>query len=125
MSKRKKQDEHQDRAPAQPGVAASSDATEVDGRAARMKRKPYEAEMRRLHGELVAMQEWVKATGAKICIVFEGRDTAGKGGTIKRITERVSPRVFRVVALPAPNERERRSSTRSATSSTCPPAARS
>ena len=83
------------------------DATEVDGRAARMKRKPYEAEMRRLHGELVAMQEWVKATGAKICIVFEGRDTAGKGGTIKRITERVSPRVFRVVALPAPSERER------------------
>ena len=72
-----------------------------------MKRKPYEAEMRRLHGELVALQEWVKATGAKICIVFEGRDTAGKGGTIKRITERVSPRVFRVVALPAPSERER------------------
>ena len=63
--------------------------------------------MRRLHGELVAVQEWVKATGAKICIVFEGRDTAGKGGTIKRITERVSPRVFRVVALPAPTERER------------------
>ena len=72
----------------------------------RMKRKPYEAEMRRLHGELVALQEWVKATGAKICIVFEGRDTAGKGGTIKRITERVSPRVFRVVALQAPSERE-------------------
>ena len=63
--------------------------------------------MRNLHGELVAMQEWVKATGAKICIVFEGRDTAGKGGTIKRITERVSPRVFRVVALPAPTEREK------------------
>jgi polyphosphate kinase len=73
----------------------------------RMKRKPYEREMRRLHGELVAMQEWVKATGAKICIVFEGRDTAGKGGTIKRITERVSPRVFKVVALPAPTDRER------------------
>ena len=73
----------------------------------KMKRKPYEQEMGRLHGELVAMQEWVRATGAKICIVFEGRDTAGKGGTIKRITERVSPRVFRVVALPAPNERER------------------
>ena len=72
-----------------------------------MKRKEYEAEMRRLHAELVALQEWVKATGAKICIVFEGRDTAGKGGTIKRITERVSPRVFRVVALPAPSERER------------------
>jgi polyphosphate kinase 2 len=63
--------------------------------------------MRRLHGELVAMQEWVKATGAKIVIVFEGRDTAGKGGTIKRITERVSPRVFKVVALSAPTERER------------------
>ncbi|HKO85372.1 MAG TPA: polyphosphate kinase 2 [Actinomycetota bacterium] len=72
-----------------------------------MKRKEYEGEMRCLHGELVAMQEWVKATGAKICIVFEGRDTAGKGGTIKRITERVSPRVFRVVALPAPTEREK------------------
>ena len=73
----------------------------------KMKRKQYEKEMRVLHGELVAMQEWVKATGAKVCIVFEGRDTAGKGGTIKRITERVSPRVFRVVALPAPTEREK------------------
>jgi polyphosphate kinase 2 len=73
----------------------------------KLKRKVYDREMRRLHGELVAMQEWVKASGAKICIVFEGRDTAGKGGTIKRITERVSPRVFRVVALPAPTERER------------------
>jgi polyphosphate kinase 2 len=70
-------------------------------------RKAYEQEMRRLHGELVAMQEWVKATGAKVCIVFEGRDTAGKGGTIKRITERVSPRVFKVVALSAPTDRER------------------
>jgi polyphosphate kinase len=75
--------------------------------AKKMKRKDYEGEMRRLHGELVAMQEWVKASGAKICIVFEGRDTAGKGGTIKRITERVSPRVFRVVALPTPTEREK------------------
>ncbi len=73
----------------------------------KMKRKEYEGEMQRLQGELVAMQEWVKASGAKICIVFEGRDTAGKGGTIKRITERVSPRVFRVVALPAPTEREK------------------
>ena len=73
----------------------------------KLKRKPYEREMRVLHGELVAMQEWVKETGAKICIVFEGRDTAGKGGTIKRITERVSPRVFRVVALAAPTEREK------------------
>jgi polyphosphate kinase 2 len=73
----------------------------------KMKNKPYEHELRRLHGELVAMQEWVKATGAKVCIVFEGRDTAGKGGTIKAITERVSPRVFRVVALPAPTDREK------------------
>jgi polyphosphate kinase 2 len=73
----------------------------------KMKRKKYERQMRLLHGELVAMQEWVKASGAKVCIVFEGRDTAGKGGTIKRITERVSPRVFRVVALPAPTEREK------------------
>ena len=77
------------------------------GPPARMKRGEYEGEMRVLHGELVAMQEWVKGSGAKVCVVFEGRDTAGKGGTIKRITERVSPRVFRVVALPAPTERER------------------
>ena len=74
---------------------------------AKLKRKVYERELRRLHGELVAMQEWVKTSGAKVCVVFEGRDTAGKGGTIKRITERVSPRVFRVVALSAPTERER------------------
>jgi len=73
----------------------------------KMKGKEYERELRRLHGELVALQEWVKATGEKVCVVFEGRDTAGKGGTIKAITERVSPRVFRVVALPAPTEREK------------------
>jgi polyphosphate kinase 2 len=73
----------------------------------RMKNKEYLPELRRLHGELVGLQEWVKASGAKICVVFEGRDTAGKGGTIKAITERVSPRVFRVVALPAPTEREK------------------
>jgi len=72
-----------------------------------MKRKEYEAELRRLDAELVAMQEWVKASGAKICVVFEGRDSAGKGGTIKAITDRVSPRVFRVVALPTPTEREK------------------
>ena len=77
------------------------------GSAPKMKRKDYEGELRRLHAELVAMQEWVKATGAKICVVFEGRDSAGKGGTIKAITERVSPRVFRVVALPTPTEREK------------------
>ena len=72
-----------------------------------MKRKEYEKEMRVLQGELVAMQEWVKATGARICIVFEGLDSAGKGGTIQRITERTSPRVFKHVALPAPSEQEK------------------
>src|SRR3954462_6679836 len=73
----------------------------------KMSRKPYNEELKRLHAELVAMQEWVKATGAKVCVVFEGRDSAGKGGTIKALTDRVSPRVFRVVALPSPTERER------------------
>jgi polyphosphate kinase 2 len=73
----------------------------------KMKNKEYLRELRRLHGELVELQEWVKSSGAKVCVLFEGRDTAGKGGTIKAITERVSPRVFRVVALPAPNDRER------------------
>lgn len=72
-----------------------------------MSRKAYEHELRGLHAELVAMQEWVRTSGAKICVVFEGRDSAGKGGTIKAITARVSPRVFRVVALPAPTEREK------------------
>ena len=73
----------------------------------KMKRKDYDEALERLHVEIVKLQEWVKASGAKICIVFEGRDGAGKGGTIKAITERVSPRVFRVVALPAPTEREK------------------
>jgi polyphosphate kinase 2 len=82
-----------------------------DGHAAsdpgKLRRKEYAAELAQLQGELVAMQEWVRASGAKICIIFEGRDTAGKGGTIKRIVERVSPRVFRVVALPSPTERQK------------------
>ncbi|MEG8201508.1 polyphosphate kinase 2 [Pseudomonas sp. 5FOS] len=69
--------------------------------------KAYEKELKQLHVELVKLQEWVVAKGQKVCIVFEGRDGAGKGGTIKAITERVSPRVFRVVALPAPTEREK------------------
>ncbi|HEU5074032.1 MAG TPA: polyphosphate kinase 2, partial [Polyangiaceae bacterium] len=70
-------------------------------------RKVYEQELERLHVELVKLQQWVVHEGLKVCIVFEGRDGAGKGGTIKAITERVSPRVFRVVALPAPTEREK------------------
>ncbi len=69
--------------------------------------KRYEAELKKLHVELVKLQEWVVAKGLKVCIVFEGRDGAGKGGTIKAITERVSPRVFRVVALPTPTDREK------------------
>lgn len=72
-----------------------------------LKEKAYEKELRRLHVELVKLQQWVVHKGLKVCIVFEGRDGAGKGGTIKAITERVSPRVFRVVALPAPTEREK------------------
>ena len=74
---------------------------------ARMKRKAYEKELRKLQVELCHLQEWVKAKGARIIILFEGRDAAGKGGTIKALTERVSPRVFRVVALPAPSDREK------------------
>jgi polyphosphate kinase len=73
----------------------------------KLKNKEYEKELAKLHMELVKLQEWVKLKGLKVCIIFEGRDGAGKGGTIKAITERVSPRVFRVVALPAPTEREK------------------
>ena len=69
--------------------------------------KEYASELKKLHVELVKLQEWVKHKGLKVCIVFEGRDGAGKGGTIKAITERVSPRVYRVIALPAPTEREK------------------
>ncbi len=69
--------------------------------------KDYDKELKKLHVELVKVQQWVVAKGLKVCIVFEGRDGAGKGGTIKALTERVSPRVFRVIALPAPTEREK------------------
>src|SRR6266513_2673444 len=72
-----------------------------------MKRKKYEEELRRLQIGLCKLQEWVKAKGLRIVVIFEGRDAAGKGGTIKAITERVSPRVFRVVALPAPSDRQK------------------
>jgi polyphosphate kinase 2 len=73
----------------------------------KMKRKDYEDELRKLQVELCHLQDWVKAEGARVIIVFEGRDAAGKGGTIKALTERVSPRVFRTVALPAPSDREK------------------
>ena len=72
-----------------------------------LKSKDYDRDLAKLHVELVKLQEWVRHKGLKVCIVFEGRDGAGKGGTIKAITERVSPRIFRVVALTAPTEREK------------------
>src|SRR6201985_1983231 len=72
-----------------------------------MKRKDYEKELSKLQVELCFLQDWVKSQGAKVIIIFEGRDAAGKGGTIKALTERVSPRVFRVVALPAPSDRQK------------------
>jgi len=83
---------------------APQQATSENGK---MKRKLYEKELRKLQVELCHLQEWVKAKGLKVIIVFEGRDAAGKGGTIKALTERVSPRVFRVAALPAPSDREK------------------
>src|SRR5579862_6007573 len=73
----------------------------------RMKRRVYEKELRKLQVELCLLQDWIKRKGLRAIIVFEGRDAAGKGGTIKAITERVSPRVFRTVALPAPSDREK------------------
>ncbi len=85
----------------------ASDSEQEAGARAKMSNKEFEKEMEKLQVELVKMQEWVKATGAKVCVLFEGRDTAGKGGVIKRISERTSPRVFRVVALSAPTEREK------------------
>jgi len=97
--------------PSQGAVAAIADAetapVEKAEPDAEMSAKQYAKALKKLHVELVKLQLWVAHTGAKICIVFEGRDGAGKGGTIKAITERVSPRVFRVIALPAPTEREK------------------
>ena len=78
-----------------------------DDKGSKLKRKAYEKELRKLQVGLSHLQDWVKEKGARIIIVFEGRDAAGKGGTIKAVTERVSPRVFRVVALPAPSDREK------------------
>jgi polyphosphate kinase 2 len=86
---------------------ASETPAAADEASAPMKTKEYDAALKKLHVELVKMQTWIQHKGLKVCILFEGRDGAGKGGTIKAITERVSPRVFRVVALPAPSEREK------------------
>src|SRR6478752_6379607 len=96
MAKKKAKKKHQ-----------TNDSEMASAGAGKLSRKEYERELARLQVELVHLQQWVVASGAKVCVVFEGRDTAGKGGVIKRITERVSPRVFRVAALPAPTERER------------------
>ena len=78
-----------------------------NGSESKLDRKEYEKELRRLQGELCTLQAWVKEKGLRVIVVFEGRDGAGKGGTIRAITERVSPRVFRVIALPAPSDREK------------------
>ncbi len=84
-------------------------ATSIDGefKGAKLSTKAYDAELARLQVELVKLQEWIRHAGLKVVVIFEGRDAAGKGGTIKRITESLSPRVCRVAALPAPTERER------------------
>ena len=106
----KKKDKKKDKKlqPEAEAVLASAEVPEEGSEAKpKMSAKEFEKEMEKLQVELVKLQEWVKATGAKVCVVFEGRDTAGKGGVIKRITERTSPRVFRVVALSAPTEREK------------------
>jgi polyphosphate kinase len=91
---------------AKPNPDEREDAVTVVG-AGKLKSKAYERDLARLHIELVNLQEWVIQKGRKICVLFEGRDGAGKGGVIKAITERVSPRIFRVVALPTPTEREK------------------
>jgi polyphosphate kinase 2 len=88
-------------------MVAKNAAARNDASKEALSRKAYERELKKLHVELVKLQQWVVHKGLKVCVVFEGRDTAGKGGTIKAITERVSPRVFRVVALPSPTEREK------------------
>jgi len=89
-------------------LASKNDSEESAGeQGMKLKTKQYEKELAKMHVELVKLQEWVKFKGLKVCVVFEGRDGAGKGGVIKAITERVSPRVFRVAALPSPTEREK------------------
>ncbi len=93
--------------PAVVAVKAMAVEAAQPGKPEKMKRKVYEAEMRKLHEELVALQQWVVHKKLRVMVVFEGRDGAGKGGVIKAISERVSPRIFRVVALPSPTEREK------------------
>jgi polyphosphate kinase len=94
---------HKDGRGGEPGHGASEDG----GQQARLPRKVYETELLRLQGELVKLQEWVRAEGARLVVIFEGRDAAGKGGAIKRVTEFLNPRTAQITALPAPTERER------------------
>ena len=102
MGKKSKKD------PAQKSAAGAKDSSSPgDAAEPKLNKKDYERELFKLQIELVKLQDWVKKTGARIVILFEGRDAAGKGGVIRRIVERVSPRVFRLVALPAPTEREK------------------
>ena len=104
--KNKKDKEKLEAAPVGEPVVSGEEAL-AEGPPPKISRKEFDKEMEKFQVELVKLQEWVKASGAKICVLFEGRDTAGKGGVIKRITERVSPRVFRVVALGTPTDREK------------------
>ncbi|KAA6186685.1 polyphosphate kinase 2 [Thiohalocapsa marina] len=117
--KEKTRNKHQEKATHETKVPQQAAAQSPDDRSApeppdtaqtapaKLSRKDYERELAKLHVELVKLQEWVRHKGLKVCVVFEGRDGAGKGGVIKAITERVSPRVFQVVALPTPTEREK------------------
>jgi polyphosphate kinase 2 len=102
MAKKKKKTERPAAAPLRDRVAKSGKV-----RPSAIKKKVYEGELAKLHVELVKLQEWIKARGLKVVVIFEGRDAAGKGGTIKRITETLNPRVCRVVALGTPTEREK------------------
>jgi polyphosphate kinase 2 len=107
-AKEKKKDKKDSRSNGRAEAALTNGSKDVAAEAKpKMSRKEFEEELLKLQVELVKLQEWVKATGARIIVIFEGRDTAGKGGVIKAITERTSPRVFRVVALSAPTEREK------------------
>ena len=107
MSKKKNKKANQTSAAEIPGADAPQAAADDANPADEVKGRKYTKELARLQVELAHLQAWVKSTGARVVIIFEGRDAAGKGGLIRRITERLSPRVFRVVALPAPSDRER------------------
>lgn len=107
MGKKKKEKSGKEKSKTSEACLAEGTPMQASPTSAKLTQKEYEKELARLHVELVQLQEWVKREQKKICILFEGRDGAGKGGVIKAITERVSPRTFRVIALPAPTEREK------------------